>query len=159
MKITIVLAILTIVTIIISCEDPIVNDEVMIEDVNVTILEFCQYVPIQNFDGLETKIEHFLDSIVVNHTDSDIYFEIEISSLKLWLEEKVCVTEVIVWPWIIETNPEIKELSITFTVNNLTLLKVLDVRLDMELDVRFHGNGNVNRFDPIVVRGFIARES
>ncbi len=140
MKITVLFLILTFVTIFLACEDLIVNDETIIDDGEEIIYDFCEEVNNLNFSGVENKIEYFLDSVVVNHIEPDEFFESEISELKIWLEEKDCISEIIIWPGIIETNPPIKELPITFIKADSTFIKVLDIELDLNLDVRFHGN-------------------
>jgi len=122
MKLLIFLSGLLTVSILISCESTLTDDA----------SDFCSEVNKLNFTEVENKIEKYLDYISVYHVETDVYYEIEISKLKNWMETKSCVMEVTILSGIIETSPPIKELSIIFVSADSTFTKTLDIILDSE---------------------------
>lgn len=121
-------SVLFIVSILISCESTLTDDA----------SDFCIEVNNLNFTELENKIEKYLDYVTVYHIETDVYYEIEISKLKNWMERKSCVIEVTVPDGIIQAGPGIKHLTIVFVTTDSTFTKYLDLMLDSNLDVRFH---------------------
>lgn len=79
-----------------------------------------------------------MDYVSSYHVATDIYYEIEISKLKNWMETKSCVMEVTVPIGIVEVGPGLKHITIVFVTTDSTFSKFLDIILDSKLDARFH---------------------
>ena len=128
MKLIKLISVLFIVSTLISCESTLTDDE----------SDFCIEVNNLNFSEIENNIEEYLDYVNAHHVETDVYYEIEISKLKNWMETKSCVSEVTIPTGIVEVGPGIKHIQVVFVSPDSTFSKYLDIMLDSNLDVRFH---------------------
>lgn len=101
---------------------------------------FCNYLGQEDFEKVFRMIEDYLDEVYLTIGNVCIncsWEEASIQKLKLWLEEKYCIYEVIIAPYILKSNPPQKPVTFEYYFENRLIKRGFLIWFDQSLDVKW----------------------